>query len=150
MVRVNGTDYFAMGTTHYPVCPACRIKSTTADTTSEGERNENPGRTVTTISLSAGKSFLCKRKASRIIRLIRFRSTALPVFLRTLIPNRFRPAVLGAKIKEKPCPCNRFPCLYTLLNSWFFRNRQLLGSRNCPIAVKQTAVYDLLPDGVLK
>lgn len=138
-------DHFPTGKTHHPACLVSRRRPPTAAKTSKGERREKPGRTVTIISLFAGKLSRYKRNASRIIRLILFRSTALPVFFVTLIPNRLNSKVLGVKIRENPFPCNRFPKLYTRLNSTFFLNRQTLGSLNRSVAIKRTTVFFLLP-----
>lgn len=123
---------------HQPLCPNFCIRPVTAARMSAGERKEKPGRTARTISLFTGKLSRCSLKASRIIRLILFRSTALPVFFCTLIPNRLCSIVLAAKIRENPFPCSLLPWRYTRLNSPFFLNRHVLGSLNRSITIRRT------------
>lgn len=100
---------FPAGEAHQSTCPCLCTSVDTAARTSTGDRRENPGRTVKTTSLLCGKCSRCSRKASRMIRFILFRPTALPVFFCTLIPNRLYPFVFSVKIRENPFPCTRFP-----------------------------------------
>lgn len=100
----------------------------TKDEISAGDFREKSGRTAKTMSAHSGYSNRCKRNDSRIIRFILFRFTA-PFSLRwTLIPILLNPSSLGQKIREKPLPHQRVPCLYTLSNSRPFLSRDVFGS----------------------
>lgn len=99
-----------------------------------------PLRAMTRISLCIGRSARCRRKYSRIERLMRFRVTALPTLPLTVIPKRLPCCPFAQTTTTKFADCSLTPRRERLTNSARFRRRAVFGNR-CEVVSDSTRTY---------
>jgi hypothetical protein len=95
---------------------------------------------MTRISLAIGSSARCRRKYSRIERLIRFRVTAFPTLPLTVIPKRFSCCRFAHTTTTKFADCSLTPRRERFANSARFRTRAVFGNR-CDALSDPTRTY---------